>query len=497
MMLTLSLCSDFVRHELQRGFQGAVYSDVAEFGRFATALAGELDGGAPTEHPGPPPVHVPGVGKAAPEEWEAAAGLGMRQGTPAGSLGLSVLPIARSGKQTLGGLSLPGSPSCVTHHAAHPGHKRGGSKEPQGLPLAPHTPWFAGEGLSPPTTLLWRSWGVAVPPMAERALSWCPPKPPALVWSCWPVPSCEVAVLGSGLCGANPAGRASSAGQVCICILCALLMRTRQAWLFAAPLLPVLARLCGVPLHALPLANTFAAILTSVEVLYVLSSHILVPFQLAAAACREVLQVSGAAGSAGRSSCPGRSESLPHTELLCPAGHGAVPPAGAGGVSLEPAVRPPPLPRFLAGALLPAALLLPGLLRQPRGPAGAAVRPAQQVGAPRALPSSRLAKGGGGGLRAGGAVLSPVLAAWPSAAARPTPSSASPSPSPTWPWECSTSANSTCWASVPSRTATSCTGERGRGRGEGGGRPLRDPGTGRRRWERWEPPPHSPLRAGG
>lgn len=80
------------------------------------------------------------------------------------------------------------------------------------------------------------------------------------------------------------------AGQVCICILCALLMRTRQAWLFAAPLLPVLARLCGVPLHALPLANTFAAILTSVEVLYVLSSHILVPFQLAAAACREVLQ---------------------------------------------------------------------------------------------------------------------------------------------------------------------------------------------------------------
>lgn len=198
MVLTLSLCSDFVRHELQRGFQGAVYSDVAEFGRFATALAGELDGGrggAPIEHPSPPLIHVPGVGKAAPEEWEAAAGLGMRQGTPAGSPGLSVLPIARSGKQTLGGLSLPVSPSCVTHCAAHPGHKRGGSKEPQGLPLAPHTPWFAGEGLSPPTTLLWRSWGVAVPPVAERALSWCPPNPPpsfgaagpcpAVRWPCW------------------------------------------------------------------------------------------------------------------------------------------------------------------------------------------------------------------------------------------------------------------------------------------------------------------------
>ncbi|NWZ30036.1 RN145 protein, partial [Asarcornis scutulata] len=67
-------------------------------------------------------------------------------------------------------------------------------------------------------------------------------------------------------------------------------MRTRQAWLFAAPLLPVLARLCGVPLQALPLANTFAAACSSAEVLYVLSSHLLVPFQLAAAACREVMQ---------------------------------------------------------------------------------------------------------------------------------------------------------------------------------------------------------------
>lgn len=56
-MLTLSPCSDFVRHELQRGFQGAVYSDVAEFGRFATALAGELDGGGglPLSIPAPPP----------------------------------------------------------------------------------------------------------------------------------------------------------------------------------------------------------------------------------------------------------------------------------------------------------------------------------------------------------------------------------------------------------------------------------------------------------
>lgn len=55
----------------------------------------------------------------------------------------------------------------------------------------------------------------------------------------------------------------------------------------------MLARLCGLPLHALPVLNTFAVILTTLEVLYVLGSHVLVPFQLAAAACREVVQVSG------------------------------------------------------------------------------------------------------------------------------------------------------------------------------------------------------------
>ncbi|NXE57874.1 RN145 protein, partial [Casuarius casuarius] len=67
-------------------------------------------------------------------------------------------------------------------------------------------------------------------------------------------------------------------------------MRTKQVWLFSAPLLPLLARLCGFPLHVLPVVNTFATVLTVVEVLYVVSSHILVPFQLAAVACRELAQ---------------------------------------------------------------------------------------------------------------------------------------------------------------------------------------------------------------
>ncbi|XP_063192989.1 RING finger protein 145-like isoform X1 [Chroicocephalus ridibundus] len=80
------------------------------------------------------------------------------------------------------------------------------------------------------------------------------------------------------------------AGQLCLCTLCSLLMRSRRPWLFGAPLLPVLARLCGLPLHALPVLNTFAVVVTALEVLYVLGSHVLVPFQLAAAACREVVQ---------------------------------------------------------------------------------------------------------------------------------------------------------------------------------------------------------------
>lgn len=92
---------------------------------------------------------------------------------------------------------------------------------------------------------------------------------------------------------ACPGVSVPSAGQLCLCTLCSLLMRSRRPWLFGAPLLPVLARLCGLPLHALPVLNTFAVILTTLEVLYVLGSHVLVPFQLAAAACREVVQVSG------------------------------------------------------------------------------------------------------------------------------------------------------------------------------------------------------------
>nr|XP_056711741.1 RING finger protein 145-like [Euleptes europaea] len=79
-------------------------------------------------------------------------------------------------------------------------------------------------------------------------------------------------------------------GQVIVATLCALLQKTKRVWLFSAPLLPLAARLCCLPLGALTTVNTFAAVLTTLGVLYVVASSLSVPFHLAAAACREVGQ---------------------------------------------------------------------------------------------------------------------------------------------------------------------------------------------------------------
>uniref|UniRef100_A0A8D0GLD7 RING-type domain-containing protein n=1 Tax=Sphenodon punctatus TaxID=8508 RepID=A0A8D0GLD7_SPHPU len=80
-------------------------------------------------------------------------------------------------------------------------------------------------------------------------------------------------------------------GQIFVSSLCALLMQTRQVWLFSAPLLPLLARLCCLPLQALPMINTFATILTALELLYIVGTNLLVPFQLAALACWEMVRM--------------------------------------------------------------------------------------------------------------------------------------------------------------------------------------------------------------
>ncbi|KAM7112009.1 uncharacterized protein J5F26_003915 isoform 5-T5 [Ciconia maguari] len=88
------------------------------------------------------------------------------------------------------------------------------------------------------------------------------------------------------------------------------------------------------------------------------------------------------AGGALRPRLP-RPRPLPAARRRLPggrAGAGGVPAGRAGGVPLEPAGRPAPLPRLLAGAFLPPALLLPHLLRQPPGPAGPPLPPPQQRG---------------------------------------------------------------------------------------------------------------------
>nr|XP_033810053.1 RING finger protein 145-like [Geotrypetes seraphini] len=80
-------------------------------------------------------------------------------------------------------------------------------------------------------------------------------------------------------------------GQVIVSTLCSLLMKTKQVWLFSAPLLPLLARLGGFPLHLLPIVNTFATVFTTLEVLYVVVTNLFVPLNLAKSACREMIQV--------------------------------------------------------------------------------------------------------------------------------------------------------------------------------------------------------------
>ncbi|KAM6132375.1 RING finger protein 145-like [Pterocles gutturalis] len=79
-------------------------------------------------------------------------------------------------------------------------------------------------------------------------------------------------------------------GQICLCVLCSLLVRGRWPWLLVAQLLPVVARLCGVPPPTLPSIATFAASLSVLGGLCVLSPHLLVPVRLAVTACREVTQ---------------------------------------------------------------------------------------------------------------------------------------------------------------------------------------------------------------
>ncbi|XP_069510018.1 RING finger protein 145 [Ambystoma mexicanum] len=80
-------------------------------------------------------------------------------------------------------------------------------------------------------------------------------------------------------------------GQMVVCTLCSCVMKTKQVWLFSAHMIPLLARLCLVPLETIVVINKFAMIFTGLEVLYFLASNLLVPFNLAKSAYRELVQV--------------------------------------------------------------------------------------------------------------------------------------------------------------------------------------------------------------
>ncbi|KAG8438776.1 hypothetical protein GDO86_005101 [Hymenochirus boettgeri] len=80
-------------------------------------------------------------------------------------------------------------------------------------------------------------------------------------------------------------------GQLVVCTLCSCVMKTKQIWLFSAHMIPLLARLCLVPIETIVVINKFAMIFTGLEVLYFLASNLLVPFNLAKSAYRELVQV--------------------------------------------------------------------------------------------------------------------------------------------------------------------------------------------------------------
>ncbi|XP_067884805.1 RING finger protein 145-like isoform X2 [Heterodontus francisci] len=88
-------------------------------------------------------------------------------------------------------------------------------------------------------------------------------------------------------------------GQLLVSSLCSFFMKPKPLWLFSAHLLPLLARLCMVPVTMLLLLNRFTIIFTSLEVLYFLLCNMFVPYNLAKSAYREIVQESELYGVLG------------------------------------------------------------------------------------------------------------------------------------------------------------------------------------------------------
>ncbi|CAN2388345.1 RING finger protein 145-like, partial [Pristimantis euphronides] len=80
-------------------------------------------------------------------------------------------------------------------------------------------------------------------------------------------------------------------GLVMVATLCSILMRTRQAWLFSAPILPLLARLAGLPLQALPLLSTLSIAPSLLVMTYAALTSLGRLLSLVRAAYQELCQV--------------------------------------------------------------------------------------------------------------------------------------------------------------------------------------------------------------
>ncbi|XP_072112855.1 RING finger protein 145-like [Mobula birostris] len=88
-------------------------------------------------------------------------------------------------------------------------------------------------------------------------------------------------------------------GQLLVSSFCSYFMKSKPFWLFSAHLLPLLARLCMMPLNVLLLLNKLTVALTTFEVIYFLLCNMFVPYYLAKSAYREIVQGSELYGMLG------------------------------------------------------------------------------------------------------------------------------------------------------------------------------------------------------
>ncbi|XP_030626949.1 RING finger protein 145 [Chanos chanos] len=79
--------------------------------------------------------------------------------------------------------------------------------------------------------------------------------------------------------------------QIIVTTLCAFLMRTRCVWLFSAHLLPMLGRLCSASHITLLSLTSISMLIMGAEVVVFLLTNLFVPYRLARAAYREILQI--------------------------------------------------------------------------------------------------------------------------------------------------------------------------------------------------------------